>query len=154
MKNDVLTISINGDGAGGSFVCSAFNNGLIKGYVANPQTELEQNADGSLDIKGFVGTSGRISVIKDMGFGQPYTGQSEIKTGEIAQDLAYYYLQSEQVPSLVALGVSFDDDGKISKAGGVMLQALPDCKDKMINEIELRSMIMSDISKQLEVLFD
>ncbi|MEX1377604.1 MAG: Hsp33 family molecular chaperone HslO [Eubacteriales bacterium] len=154
LKNDddATTITIKGGGPAGALVCTAYKSGLVKGYIDNPQNEIAPNEDGSVDVGGFIGIDGRISVLRDMGFGQPYTGQCELQTGEIASDLAYYYMKSEQVPSLVALGVSLESDGSVKKAGGIILQVMPGCSDKIINELEVRSMIMSDISKQLEVM--
>lgn len=154
LKNDqdATTITVNGGGASGTLICTAFQNGLVKGYLDNPQHEIPPREDGSIDVGTFVGTNGRMSVMRDMGFGQPYTGQIELQSGEIASDLAYYFLKSEQIASLTALGVSLDNDGSIKKAGGIILQVMPGCSDELINQLEVRSMIMSDISKQLEVM--
>ena len=154
LKNDgdATTITIKGGGPAGALVCTAYKDGLVKGYIDNPYNEIAPNEDGSVDVGSFIGTDGRISVLRDMGIGQPYTGQCEIQTGEIASDLAYYYMKSEQIPSLVALGVSLNSDGSVNRAGGIILQVMPGCSDKIINELEVRSMIMSDISKQLEVM--
>jgi len=113
---------------------------------------LPPKEDGSINVGEFIGTNGRIGIMKDMGFGQPYTGQCSLQTGEIASDLAYYFLKSEQIPSLTALGVSLDNNGTVKKAGGIILQVMPGCSDELINNLEVRSMIMSDISKQLEQL--
>lgn len=151
-EQDATTITIKGGGPAGSMVSTAYKNGLVKGYIANPQNEIPPKEDGSIDVGSFVGIEGRISVLRDMGFGQPYTGQCELQTGEIASDLAYYFLKSEQIPSLTALGVSLDKDGSVKKAGGIILQVMPGCSDELINELEVRSMIMSDISKQLEIM--
>lgn len=151
LKNDqdALTITIKGGGPAGGMVCTAFKNGLVKAYIDNPQNEIPPKADGSVDVGRFIGTDGRISIMKDMGFGQPYTGQCALQTGEIASDLSYYFLKSEQIHSLVALGVTQDNKGDVVKAGGIILQVMPGCSDEMIENLEVRSMIMSDISRQL-----
>lgn len=150
-KNEGMTITINGGGIGGSLICSCKTNGLVKAYVSNPRAELPLNDNKIFDVGGFVGTDGRISVMRDSLNGQPYTGQCELQTGEIAEDLAYYFLKSEQIPSLVSLGVLIKNDEIIS-AGGIIIQALPDCSPELIEALELRSMLMSDISRQLEVM--
>ncbi|MBN2878104.1 MAG: Hsp33 family molecular chaperone HslO [Clostridia bacterium] len=154
LKNDqdAVTISINGGGPAGTMVCTAFKKGLVKGYMNNGRSEIPPKDDGSFDVGGFVGTNGRISIMRSMGYGQPYTGQCELQTGEIASDLAYYFLKSEQISSLVALGVSLDKDGNVSKAGGIILQVMPGCSDDIIENLEIRSMMMSDISRQLEAM--
>lgn len=154
IKNDqdATTITINGGGPAGSLICTAYKNGLVKGYIDNPENEIPPREDGSIDVGTFVGTDGRMSVMRDMGFGQPYTGQIQLQSGEIASDLAYYFLKSEQIASLTALGVSLENDCTISKAGGIIIQVMPGCSDELINQLEVRSMLMSDISKQLEVM--
>jgi len=154
LKNDqdATTITMNGGGPAGTLICTAYQNGLIKGYIDNPHNEIPPRDDGSIDVGKFIGTSGRLSVMRNMGLGQPYTGQIELQSGEIASDLAHYFLKSEQIASLIALGVSLDKDGSIKKAGGIILQVMPGCSDELINQLEVRSMIMSDISKQLEEL--
>lgn len=154
LKNDsdAMTITINGGGPAGSLVCTSYKSGLVKAYVDNPTIEIPPKEDGAINVAKFVGTNGRISIMRDMGFGQPYTGQCRLKTGEIASDLAYYFTKSEQIPSLTALGVSLNRDGSVYKAGGIILQVMPGCTDEMINNLEVRSMLMSDISKQLEVM--
>jgi len=151
-EKDAVTISINGGGPAGTMVCTAFKKGLVKGYMNNGHSEIPPKDDGSFDVGGFVGTNGRISIMRSMGYGQPYTGQCELQTGEIASDLAYYFLKSEQISSLVALGVSLDKDGNVSKAGGIILQVMPRCSDDIIENLEIRSMMMSDISRQLEAM--
>ncbi len=152
LKNDqdALTITIKGGGPAGTLVCTAFKSGLIKAYIDNPQNEIPPKKDGSIDVGNFVGTDGRISIMKSMGLGQPYTGQCALQTGEIASDLSYYFLKSEQIHSLVALGVTLNGAGDVTKAGGIILQVMPGCTDEIIEKLEVRAMIMSDISRQLE----
>lgn len=154
LKNDkdATTITINGGGPAGTMVCTAYKSGLVKGYIDSPQNEIAPKEDGTIDVGSFVGTDGRISIMRNTGIGQPYTGQCALQTGEIASDLAYYYLKSEQIASLTALGVLLDKDGSVKKAGGIILQVMPGCTDELINNLEVRSMLMSDISKQLEEL--
>jgi molecular chaperone Hsp33 len=120
-----MTISMNGKGILGNLVVTAKANGNVKGYVSNPQANLPLKENGKLDVGGAVGTDGFINVIKDLGLKEPYVGQSPIVTGEIGDDLAYYYTVSEQVPTAVAVGVLVDKDISILSAGGLIIQMMP-----------------------------
>ena len=130
-----LTLQLRGDGPLGTLVAVADSKGGVKGYVANPLADLPLKPNGKLDVGKAVG-KGTLSVIKDLKLKEPYIGQIPIQTGEIGDDLAYYFMQSEQIPSVVALGVLVDRDYTISCAGGFIIQVLPGCDEKSISKLE------------------
>ena len=151
-----VTLTIDGDGPLKKIVCigSGFADSqpqgagiAVRGYVQNHTVQLPLK-DGKLDIGGGVGKNGRMSVVKDLRMKSPYIGQVNLVSGEIAADLAYYYVQSEQSPSLVSLGV-IASDAEVSSAGGVLLQAMPGCDDALISQLELRSPIFGEIANEL-----
>ncbi len=141
-----VTLTIDGDGPLGKLLCVG-GSGTVRGLADNPSAFVPLK-DGRLDVGSAVGRRGRMSVVKDLRLKTPYIGQVELQTGEIAADLAYYYAQSEQSPSLVALGVSASDTD-VGSAGGVLLQPLPGCPESVIAELELRSPIFGDIASEL-----
>lgn len=130
-----LTLQMRGDGGLKTMVVVADSKGGVKGYVANPFFDLPLKPNGKIDVGGAIG-KGTLSVIKDIGLKEPYIGQVPIQTGEIGDDLAYYFMQSEQIPSVVALGVLVDRDYSISYAGGFIIQVLPGCEEKNIIKLE------------------
>ena len=138
MKNDadILTIQIKGNGPIGSMTVTANPKGEVKGFVANPQVMLPLK-DGKMDIAGAVGI-GVLSVIKDIGLKEPYVGDTILITSEIADDLTYYFANSEQVPSSVGLGVLMNKDNTVASAGGFIIQLLPDATDEFIDKLEQR----------------
>ena len=137
LKEDAasLTLQIRGDGVLGTLVAVADSKGGVKGYVANPDAELPLKENGKLDVGKGVG-QGTLSVIKDLKMKEPYIGQIPIQTGEIGDDLAYYFMQSEQVPSVVALGVLVDRDYTIKCSGGFIVQVMPGCDEKTLSKLE------------------
>jgi molecular chaperone Hsp33 len=122
---DKLTIQINGGGTSGGILITAQSDASVKGYIVNPNADLPANSKGKLDVGGIVGKNGSLIVIKDMGLKQPYTGQVPIYSGEIAEDIAYYFTVSEQTPSAVGLGVLVDTDLSVKAAGGFIIQMMP-----------------------------
>lgn len=138
MKNeeDRLTLKISGGGPIGNILVVANNSGEVKGYVDNPSADAESKGNGKLDVQGVVGKDGSVTVIMDLGLKEPYVGQSKIISGEIAEDIAYYYANSEQQPSAVALGVLVDRDISVRAAGGYIIQLLPDVLEEDIVKIE------------------
>jgi len=139
LKNDgdKLSVSVCGDGPGGHIIVSVDSKLRVRGYIDNPEVNLPLNEKGKLDVKSCVG-KGRITVVRSMGLKEPYTGSSEIISGELAEDFAFYYTISEQEPTAMALGVLVDGEGKCIGAGGIVMQALPGCDDetaKMAQEI-------------------
>lgn len=145
--NASVTVTVNGGGPVGRIVCVADANG-VRGCVDVPNVELPLRPDGKLDVGTAVGRAGRMTVVKDLGLKSPYVGQTELYSGEIAEDFAAYYTQSEQTPTLQALGVLVSGDAVLS-AGGVLLQPMPDCPEDVISQLELRAPLFSDISREL-----
>ena len=146
-KADV-TVTIDGGGPIGRIVCVCDSGQHVRGTLDDPALDLPLRADGKLDVGAAVGRTGRMSVVKDLGLKSPYVGQTRLVSGEIAEDFAAYYAQSEQTPSLQALGVLVDKTGVLC-AGGVLLQPLPGCPDDVISQLELRAPLFGDLSAQL-----
>ncbi|NLN07437.1 MAG: Hsp33 family molecular chaperone HslO [Firmicutes bacterium] len=133
--NNLLTLQVTGDGPLGMLLATADAKGNVKGYVSHPEVSVPPKAPGKLDVGGAVG-KGMLRVIKDLGLKEPYTGQVELRSGEIAEDLAYYFAVSEQVPSAVALGFLTDTDCSVRQAGGFIIQPLPGCDEHVISTLE------------------
>ncbi|MFV0559879.1 MAG: Hsp33 family molecular chaperone HslO [Enterococcus sp.] len=133
---DKLTVRIQGDGPAGGIVVDADSKGNVKGYIKNPHLSLPLNQEGKLDVRGAVGTNGMFVVTKDLGLKEPFTGQTPIVSGEIAEDFTYYLAVSEQIPSAVGLSVLVDTDDSIKTAGGFMLQIMPGADEATISKIE------------------
>ena len=132
---DLLTLQVSGDGPIKGMTVTADSQGNVKGYAIEPQVMLPPNALGKLDVGGAVG-EGMLRVIKDMGLKEPYVGQTVLQTGEIAEDLTYYFATSEQVPSSVGLGVLMEKDNTVKQAGGFIVQLMPFTEDKVIEQLE------------------
>ncbi|MGE5627114.1 MAG: Hsp33 family molecular chaperone HslO [Solirubrobacterales bacterium] len=133
-EQDSITLQISGGGPAGGIVVTSYADAHVKGYIANPDADLPANEKGKLDVAGIVGLEGNLTIIKDMGLKEPYVGQVPIYTGEIAEDLAYYFTVSEQTPSAVALGVLVDTDFSVKAAGGYIIQMMPGA-DEMVADI-------------------
>lgn len=146
-EGDSVTVTIDGGGPIGKIVCVA-DQESVRGCVDVPNLVMPLRADGKLSVGMAVGKEGRMSVVKDLGLKRPYVGQTELISGEIAEDFAAYYMQSEQTPTLQSLGVLVNGETVLS-AGGVLLQVLPGCTDDVIDQLELRSPLMYDISREL-----
>ncbi len=151
MKNetDKLTIQILGDGPAGQILAVCNKNGEVKGCIANPMAEAPLKPNGKLNVSAIIG-KGQLNVIKDIGLKEPYVGNVPLQTGEIAEDFAYYYAMSEQTASAVALGVLVEKDGSVKKAGGYVLQIMPDTPDEIISLIERRLKESKSITQMLE----
>lgn len=151
MKNeaDKLTIQILGDGPAGQIIAVSNKNGEVKGCIANPMAEAPLKPNGKLNVSAIIG-KGQLNVIKDIGLKEPYVGNVPLQTGEIAEDFAYYYAMSEQTASAVALGVLVEKDGSVKKAGGYVLQIMPDTPDEIISLIEQRLKESKSITQMLE----
>ncbi|MCL2853546.1 MAG: Hsp33 family molecular chaperone HslO [Defluviitaleaceae bacterium] len=132
---DLVTLIIKGDGPVGGLVVSAGKDAGVKGYAYNSDVELELNEQGKLDVAGALG-HGTLSVIKDIGLKTPVSGQTELVSGEIAEDLTHYFANSEQTPTAVALGVLVERDHSIKQAGGFVLQLMPGCPDEAAEKLE------------------
>lgn len=135
-EEDTLTLQFKGDGPIGRVIAVSDNKARVKGYAGDPYVDLPLKANGHLDVGGAVGKNGYLSVIRDFGLKEPYIGQVELVTGEIAEDLTYYYAKSEQLPSAVALGVIVDTDLTVRSAGGFIIQILPGAMNEDIARVE------------------
>ena len=136
-ENDLLTLRMEGDGPMGGLLATADSHGNVKGYAFHPEVLLPPNAKGKLDVGGALG-AGMLSVVKDIGLKEPYVGQTNLVSGEIAEDLTYYYATSEQIPCSIALGVLMNKDNTVRQAGGFMIQLLPGASDELIDRLEER----------------
>ena len=147
--DDLLTLKIQGDGPIGGLVVTADSHGDVKGYAFNPGVMLPPNDKGKLDVGGALGV-GVLSVIKDIGLKEPYVGQTILVSGEIAEDLTYYYATSEQTPSSVALGVLMNKDNTVRQAGGFIIQLMPFRDEKVIEELEQRLAEVNSVTAFLD----
>lgn len=150
LKNDTdsVTIQFRGDGPLGNMVAVTDNKSRVRGYVVNPFVELPLNAAGKLDVGGAVG-AGQLNIITDLSLKEPYCGQVPIMTGEIAEDLTYYYAKSEQIPTAIGLGVLVGTDNKAEAAGGFMIQLMPEATEEVAGIIEDRMSEVPPITKML-----
>ena len=146
-NDDFLNIKIMGDGPIGKITVEG-HDGKVRGFVENPGVYLSYN-NGHLNVKDGVG-AGLIEVIKDLHMRQPFSSTSEIVSGEIAEDFAYYFAKSEQIPSSVGLGVLFDTEAKVKAAGGFLIQVMPGCKDEYITILEERLSEMKSCSQMID----
>lgn len=152
MKNpeDNITIRLAGDGPVGAVIAVADGTANARGYVINPIVEIPLNAHGKLDVAGAVGKKGYLSVVKDVGFPEPTVSHSPIVSGEIAEDITYYYATSEQVPTVCALGVLVNPELTVRAAGGFLLQLLPGASESVIQRVEENVQKLPPISKLVE----
>lgn len=148
-----LTVQIKGDGPLGSIVVCGDSSLNMKGYVTNPDVEIPLNTNGKLDVAKAVGR-GTLNVIKDIGMKDPYIGNSELISSEIAEDFAFYFANSEQTPSVVFLGVNIGKDNNVSKACGYIIQPLPDCDNKVIDLIEGINLNISSVTSLMSDIED
>ena len=147
--NDLLTIQIQCGGPAKGLTVTADSHGHVKGFPMESQVELPLNAQGKLDVGGALGL-GVMSVIKDMGLKEPYVGQTILVSGEIAEDLTYYFANSEQVPSSVGLGVLMNKDNTVEQAGGFIIQLMPGATDEFIDKLEARIKEIKSVTAMLE----
>lgn len=163
-EKEVLTIKIDGGGEAKGVVVTAKSNGRVKGLIGNPSGHMNANELGKLDVGGYIGKDGQFTYIKDLGLKDPYVGQVPIYTGEIAEDLAYYFTVSEQTPSAVALGVLADKDLIIKASGGFIIQMMPGADELLadfltyrLEEIPTVTTLLSegkDIEEILSMIFE
>ena len=151
MKEDEasLTIRINGGGPVGSVIAVSDNGGNVRGYVTEPKADLPTRGDGKLDVGGLVGTDGMLTVSRDIGLKEPYVGSTELVTGEVAEDLAQYMVESEQIPAAVGLGVLVDTDRTIKAAGGFIVQLMPGAPEELITKLEDNIFVMDQLTTVL-----
>ncbi len=159
--SDKVTVKIEGGGPLGVLIIDANARGEVRGYVANPHVHFELNQHGKLDVARAVGKNGFLSVVKDLGLKEMFTGQVPLVSGELGEDFTYYFTVSEQIPSSVGVGVLVNPDHSILAAGGFMLQVLPAAEEEVIERLEERLQNISPISSMIrdglepeEILFE
>lgn len=145
-----MTIQIQGDGPGGKIVVDSNGKGQVKGYIDQPHIALPLNDAGHIDVRGAVGTTGSLSVTKDLGLKEPFIGQVPLVSGELGEDFTYYLAHSEQIPSAVGLSVKVNPDETVKAAGGFMIQVMPGATDETITEIEQRLSNMPLVSDLID----
>jgi len=148
-ENDALTLRINGNGIAGSIVATVDSRGNGRAFMSNPKADLPPKFPGKLAVGELVGKEGNLEVIRDTGMKQPFVGRVKLVSGEIAEDLSSYLLISEQIPSLVSLGVLVNTDLSIKAAGGLMVQAMPGADDALLEKLENNILAIGSISNLL-----
>lgn len=148
-EKDLLTLQIKGDGPLGGITVTADSQGHVKGYVNHPQVMIPANLNGKLDVSRAIG-NGMLQVIKDLGMKEPYVGSCELQTGEIAEDLTYYFAISEQVPSSVGLGVLMEKNNTVRQAGGFIIQLMPFTPDEIIDKLEQKLASVTSVTSMLD----
>ena len=145
-----LTLQFKGSGPLGTVLAVSDNEGCVRGYVTNPHTDLPLRPDGKLDVGGAVGHDGTLTVIKDLHMKEPYVGTIDLLGGEIAEDVAGYFVESEQIPTACALGVLVDRDQSVKSAGGYLIQLMPGAGEDTIAKVEGGVMAAGPVSAILE----
>ena len=148
-EKDILTLQIKGDGPAKGLTVTADSHANVKGSPMVPQVMLPPNAQHKLDVGGAIG-EGYLSVIKDMGLKEPYVGQTQLQTGEIAEDLTYYFATSEQIPSAVGLGVLMEKDNTVKQAGGFIIQLMPFAEEEVIEKLEEKLVNIKSVTSMLD----
>lgn len=146
---DIVTVSLKGDGPAGYITVTADSHGHVKGFPGNPNVDIPRKYAEKLDVGTAVGR-GLLTVSYDLGLKEPYSGQVEIQTGEVAEDLAYYFTVSEQLPSAVGLGVMVDTDSSVKHAGGFIVQLLPDAPEDVIELLEKKLANLEPVTTMME----
>ena len=149
-EDQKMTAIVDGNGPGGRIIADANGKGDVKAYITHPHISLPLNEKGKIDVQGVVGTEGSLTVIKDLGLKEPFTGQVPLVSGELGEDFTYYMANSEQIPSAIGLSVLVDTDDSIKVAGGFMIQVLPGADDHAIEVIENNIMHLPMVSRLME----
>ncbi len=150
-EDESLTTILRGTGPAGNLVCTGRFGARVKGYAANPEVELPLKPSGKLDVSGVIGSTGKLTVVRDLSMREPYVGEVSLISGEVAEDFAQYFAVSEQQPSLVYLGVRMrPDDGTVLAAGGLFAQPLPGCPEEDILLLQEKAANIEHLSLKLE----
>ena len=150
IDKEKLTLQVKGTGAIKLMVAVADSHGNVKAYMTNPQAENFFTEDGKLDIGAAIGKEGQIIVVRDYGMKEPFIGQCNLVSGEIAEDLAQYFVQSEQQPTAVSIGVTLSKEAKVKYAGGFIVQILPETSDETISQLEANLAALPPLTKMFE----
>ena len=148
-SGDSVTVRINGGGPVGTVLVVSDSSGNVRGYAQYPAVDMPLRPDGKLDVGGAVGKDGMLTVIRDMGFGEPVSGSTELVSGEIAEDFARYFVESEQIPTACALGVLVDRDQHVLAAGGYIAQLMPGATDETAERLERNVQLAGSATAQL-----
>lgn len=146
---DLITLTVKGDGPIGNMTVTADSHGNVKGFPGNPSVDIPLKYAGKLDVGAAVG-NGTLNIVMDLGLTDPYNGTVELQTGEIGDDLAYYFTVSEQTPSAVGLGVMVDTDSSVKHAGGFIIQIMPDVEEEIIAALEKKISETSPVTTLME----
>lgn len=149
-EKDRVSIQIRSNGEIGNVVAESYKTGEVKGFVSNPDVSLPLREDGHLDVGGALGHGGTLSVVKDVGLSDPQVGTVELVSGEIGDDISYYYMQSEQIPTVLAVGVLVSKEGIVLGSGGYMIQLMPNHTENEISKIEKN---VSELEKSVSMFF-
>jgi len=147
-EGDRVTATINGGGPAGPICAVAGPDGKVKVTIEHPEVELQLKANGKLNVGGALGKDGQLTIMRSFGYGEPYVGRVNLVSGEIAEDFAMYYLESEQTPSICALGTLVGEE--IISAGGILIQAMPGCSEELLDALEIRAELFGSISQLLQ----
>lgn len=148
--DDTITVKVEGGGPVGAIVTDGNAKGEVRGYAVNPHVDFDLNEKGKLDVSRAVGTDGTLSVVKDLGLKDYFTGQVPIVSGEISEDFTYYFANSEQVPSAVGAGVLVNPDHTVLAAGGFIVQVMPGIEEDMVNRLEEQIQAFPPISMLIQ----
>ena len=149
-EKDLITLQMTGSGSLGRVIAVSGPDLRVKGYVGNPAVDMPLNSKGKLDVGGAIGNDGFLTVITDLGLKEPYIGKIPLETGEVGDDLVKYFAVSEQVPSVVALGVLVDKDLSVKNSGGFIIQVMPGATDEMIDKLEANIGNITSVTDMLE----
>ena len=149
-ENGTLTLRISGGGGLGSIIAVSDSEGNVRGMVSNPAFDLPTRPDGKLDVGGAVGKDGMLTVSRDIGLREPYVGSTELVSGEIAEDLSAYLVESEQIPAACGLGVLVDTDHSVKAAGGFLVQLMPGAPEELVTKLEDNIFMMDQLTTILD----